>query len=172
MGGEAYKSIADIFHISEASARRVTRKFVEAVLDCDALKIDLPKEEELPAMALAFDQLSSTGDVCHGAVGMIDGLLSARTQPRSDECSNPADYYSGHYRTFGLNIQALCDADLRFRYVAVSGPGKLNDIRAYKRCDELIEWINNLPNEYFLIGDNACPLSNKMLTPLHGDLLE
>ena len=41
--------------------------------------------------------------------------------------SNQADYFSGHYQAYGLNIQAMCDPDLLFLYVAVAGPGKIND---------------------------------------------
>ena len=39
--------------------------------------------------------------------------------------SNQDDYFSGHYVAYGLNIQAMCDPDLIFMYVAVAGPEKL-----------------------------------------------
>ena len=34
---------------------------------------------------------------------------------------NQADYFSGHYKAHGLNIQEMCDTELLFLYVAVAG---------------------------------------------------
>jgi hypothetical protein len=57
------------------------------------------------------------------------------------EVSNQTDYFSRHYVAYGLSIQAMCDPDLVFMYVAVAGPGKINDSRAFSRCTGLIEWF-------------------------------
>ena len=38
---------------------------------------------------------------------------------------NQADYYSGHYQTHSLNVQAMCNLDLLLLYVAVSVSGKV-----------------------------------------------
>jgi hypothetical protein len=54
---------------------------------------------------------------------------------------NQADYFSGHYKAYGLNIQAMCGTDLLLLYVAGAGPGKINDVRAFSRCTGLIDWF-------------------------------
>jgi hypothetical protein len=81
--------------------------------------------------------------------------------------SNQADYYSGHYQAYGLNIQAMCDPDLVFMYVAVTGSGKINDVRAFSCCTRLIDWFETLPNWCFVSADNAYPFTIKMLVPLN-----
>jgi hypothetical protein len=60
--------------------------------------------------------------------------------------SNQANYYSRHYQAYGLNIQAMCDLDLIFMYVAVAGPGKTNDICAFSCCMGLTDGFKTLPN--------------------------
>ena len=79
--------------------------------------------------------------------------------------SNQADYFSGHYQAYGLNIQAMCDPNLVFMYVAVAGPGRINDSHAFSRCTGLIEWFETLPDWCFVSADNAYPLTTKMLMP-------
>jgi hypothetical protein len=88
--------------------------------------------------------------------------------PGSDDVSNPGDYFSGHYQRFGLNVQAMVDSRLRFTYVAVAAPGKTNDNRAIRRLQQLSRWVRNLPKGYFIVGDNAYTLSNKLLIPFSG----
>ena len=41
----------------------------------------------------------------------------------------------------------------------------MNNARAFQNCTKLCKWLNNLPEEHFLIGDNAHPLSQMMLIP-------
>ena len=41
----------------------------------------------------------------------------------------------------------------------------MNDARAFVKCTELWAWLKNLPEECFLVADNAHPLSNKVLIP-------
>jgi len=79
--------------------------------------------------------------------------------------SNQANYFSGHYVAYSLNIQAMCDPDLVCMYVAVAGPGKINDSRAFSCCTGLIEWFETLPDWCFVLADNAYPLTQKMLVP-------
>jgi hypothetical protein len=81
--------------------------------------------------------------------------------------SNQANYYSRHYQAYGLNIQAMCDPDLVFIYVAAAGPGKINDIRAFSCCTGLIDWFESLPKWCFVSADNANPFTIKMLVPLN-----
>ena len=40
---------------------------------------------------------------------------------------NQTDYFSRHYQAYGLNVQAMCDPDLLFTYIAVASPAKIND---------------------------------------------
>jgi hypothetical protein len=168
LGGESHKTNADAFHISLASSKRVVSLFIDAVVKCDKLAIHLPKEDELEELATNTTKKSTCDGLFHGCIMMIDGFLSSRIKPGDHECSTPADFFSGHKKTHGLNVQALCDHSLRFRYVCVAAPGKTNDNKAFDRCSTLKTWLASLPSQYFIVGDNAYPLSNQLLTPFKG----
>jgi hypothetical protein len=160
--------LEDVFHFSYSSSRRVINKFIDSVI-YHLNNINLPSTDEELATVAAGWTIKSTADGCyHGLVLALDGFLSYRTKPRKDDCSNPADYFSGHKRVYGINVQAAVDHILRFRYVGVAGPGKTNDGRAFIRCDVLTKWIDQLDEKYFVCADNAYPLSNKVLIPFQG----
>ena len=104
------------------------------------------------------------------AVNCCPGLL-LKLPSTSDElknATNQTDFFSGHYQRYGLNVQAVCDSKLRFIYLSINSPGKTNDARAFQRCDSLQEWLDKLPEQYFLIGDNAYQLNSTMLVPFQG----
>jgi hypothetical protein len=168
LGGESHKTNADAFHISIPSSKRVVRQFIEAVIRCPALAIIKPTHDELEDLATQTTKKSSCDGCFHGCVLMVDGFLSPRNKPSDNEVTNPADYYSGHKKTFGVNVQAVCDHTLRFRFVCVAAPGKTNDHRAFGYCTTFLAWLEALPSGYFIVGDNAYPLSNKILTPFKG----
>ena len=98
-----------------------------------------------------------------GHIGALDGWIPRMEKPRG--VSNTADYFSGHYQMYGLNIQAMCDPDLIFLYSAIAAPGKTNDIRAFSRLQRFTEWLEGLPDQFFISADNAYPLSRVILIP-------
>ena len=55
-----------------------------------------------------------------------------------------------------------------FLYFAVAAPGKVNDARAFGRCNGLLRWLEALPDLYHILGDGAYPLSSKALIPFSG----
>jgi hypothetical protein len=46
-------------------------------------------------------------------------------------------------------------------------PGAANDIQAYRRTS-LKEWVDGLPVNFYVVGDNAYILSEHLLTPFFG----
>jgi hypothetical protein len=167
LGGEYLKTIRDVFGLSPSSTKRALLTFLDAVLNCKALDIHVPiMQHELKEKADEFYTVSSMpGKMFHGCVGAIDGWLPTINKPN---VNNDADYRSGHYNCFGLNVQALCDASLKFIFIEVAAPGRTNDIRAYRRCRPMKDWIDQLPDGYFVVGDSAYPLSNHLLIPFSG----
>ena len=59
----------------------------------------------------------------------------------------------------------MCDANLRFTFTSVAGPGKMNDARVYRKLMGLHAWLYQLEDQYFCSGDNAYSLTNNMLIP-------
>ena len=166
LGGELHKSIADMYKINVRSVIRIVDKFLVAVEQNSELAIKIPTTtEDLKKSADDWDKLSGAFGIYYGVVGAIDGWLACIEKPT---ISNATDYYSGHYQCFGLNIQAVCDSNLRFIYFSVAAPGRTNDSRVFGRCLKLRKWLDNLPPEYFVVGDNAYTLTDNLLIPFSG----
>mmetsp|Transcript_14261 Transcript_14261/g.34632 ORF Transcript_14261/g.34632 Transcript_14261/m.34632 type:complete len:288 (-) Transcript_14261:90-953(-) len=140
---------------------------LDAVVACEELEICLPRtNDELDEMRMGWSNISSGKGLLFGFIGAIDGWLVPIEMPRNTP--NQGDYFSGHYQRMGLNIQAICDSKLRFIYFTVSAPGKTGDARAFSRLEKLSEWIDTLPEGLFVGGDNAYPLSSRLLCPYSG----
>ena len=129
--------------------------YIDAVPQCPDLDIDFPKtNEEFSTIAKGFES-KATASIFQGCVGAVDGFFQPTKKPSIKESfGNQRAYFSGHYRMYGLNAQAVVDSNSKFLYFGVVGPGSMNDNRSYKESG-LDSIINNLPNEFFILGDAA-----------------
>jgi DDE superfamily endonuclease len=98
------------------------------------------------------------------AIGMVDGILIKIKSPSKQEDICISDYRSGHKKQIGINVQALCDAKLRFLYVSAMTPGRTNDYKAYEMSN-LSSLIEQLPEGYWCGGDNAYINTEHLLSP-------
>jgi DDE superfamily endonuclease len=108
-------------------------------------------EECIEAMS-AFASISH-GEASVNCAGAIDGYLLHTEAPPKSVIGN-GSYFSGHYQQYGVNIQACCDHLSRFTYIAVAGPGVMNDNQAINEVD-IAKLISNLPFSFCVIGDAA-----------------
>jgi hypothetical protein len=150
---------------------RIRTLFLDAVMDCDNLAIKFPETvDELEEQARCFASKSSA-DIILGCVGAIDGILITIVQPNrknmdTNKVINVCDFFSGHYKRLGPNVQAaISDERLRFLYASVAMPGSQPDSSAYV----VTSWKRkSLPPGFHLVGDNAYVLSEHMLIPYSG----
>eukprot|EP00903_Cladosiphon_okamuranus_P007965 g7688.t1 len=83
------------------------------------------------------------------------------------ETAEPNSYFSGHKKGFGMNFQAVCDAEYRIIAWTMNCPGSQNDRTAFKFSgfDKL---LTELPDGFFIMGDAAYPASDRILVPFPG----
>lgn len=170
LGGELIKSLEDIFGAHQSYIRSyLIPKFLGAV--DSVFSINLPTTTSAKqSLADEFSSLSTADGLFHGVIGALDGWLCCTTQPIDTDIINKRDYFSGHYQKFGLNVQAMCDARLRFIYFAVAAPGKTNDSRAVLKCESLCRWLDSLEDtDHYIVGDNAYVLRDECLIPFSGN---
>ena len=143
-------------------------KCIYAILNTKELLYKFPEtQEECNEASRSFQKLSTHGMI-DGCVACLDGFLLQIKTPNTTETANVKSYFSGHYHTYGINVQAACDSRCRFVYVSVNAPGGTNDIRAYDKST-LPKKVNALPLGKYVIADNAYVCSDKLLTPYHGE---
>ena len=167
LGGGSYLDIRMSVGISIPSFYRVLHLCMDAILLCDEFQISFPSTEtDLQAAADGFKSISSHG-IIDGCVGCVDGILLKIQTPASKEVGNVKSFFSGHYQTYGINVQAACDFQCRFISVCIAAPGGANDIAAFRKTP-LYTIINKLPIGKYIIGDNAYICSENLLTPFSG----
>ena len=115
--GDTVAGLADLYGMSEGSCVRCINMFLDAIdynHECPELQVCLPdpkNNEELTDLANRWSSISTVYGLFTHNLGCMDGWLPFTTAP---DVPNQADYYSGHYQSHGLNVQAMCDPDLLF----------------------------------------------------------
>lgn len=160
--GGSYLDICVSTGIDPSYFYKIVWETSDAINGCRPLDlVGIPtNEEEANLIASGFEDISYSG-VFDKCVGAVDGFFCRTITPNKDE-GNTKSYYSGHYRHMGLNIQAVCDSNLKFIYFAVAAPGSTNDAEAIARLS-LYDAIEKLPHGFFVIGDSAYVATEHLL---------
>ena len=157
--GDSVRVLSQLVGVSKNACRWSIKMALNAIdrTNFEPLQIRLPQStEDLNSLAEKWSSISTSFGLFDGHMGALDGWSAQTERPH---VSNQADYIIENYQCFGLNIQALCDPNLIFLYICIAVPGKTNDVRPFGRCAGLVDWLDNLPDQYFISGDNAYILS-------------
>jgi hypothetical protein len=138
LSGGSYHDIHATVSISKPSFYRLVRHTIDCINKMEALDVQLPSIDQLNSICDGFKRIS-TDNVMNGYVRSLDGHLLRITAPSFAECQNVTAYFSGHYCTFGVNVQVMCDADCHFLFFALA-----YDIVALCKTS-LSAWIKSLP---------------------------
>eukprot|EP00644_Phytophthora_capsici_P018297 jgi/Phyca11/131116/e_gw1.101.26.1 len=165
LAGSSYHTIRCLGGTYVSGTYDVFRDVMDALCDCPELRIQSPvaSEQRIHHLADSFAKISMDG-ILSACVGCIDGWLCQIRAPSANEVPDVAAFFSGHYQMYGLNVQAICDAHSRFTGYCFNSPGKMGDSIAFKK-GSLSNDILKLPPEFYIVGDNAYPLSDSLLVP-------
>jgi hypothetical protein len=133
LAGGNYDDIMNTFGISKSGFYYSRNIFLNAVLSSKELDIKLPATPDDWENIRSGFASKSANRVLKGCVGALDGFFQPTICPTVKESYGfPRSYYSGHYQSYGLNCQAMCDSRLRFLLFTVIAPGQTNDAVAYE----------------------------------------
>jgi hypothetical protein len=134
----------------------------------EAFTIGLPVHD-IPALQKLADEFSvySNGEL-GGCVTAIDGWVAQTRKPNSKEVQDIMAYRNRH-DCWGLVVLAGCDARCRFTMFSCMNTGSTNDIVAWE-LSEMKRLIDRgqLPDNFYLIGDEAFSCCNQLLVPYSG----
>ena len=106
LGGGSYLDIRLSAGISTASFYVCVHKCMDVIMSCNQLAYSFPTTAHEIQQAVEDFKQHCTNGVIDGCVACLDGLLVRIQTPSSSETGNVKSYFSGHYHTYGLNIQA------------------------------------------------------------------
>ena len=165
--GGSVNDVREIFGLSNSYQYKIFNDFLDVVLKTKRLHITLPLRSKLEDVRKGFDSLTNI-KLLNGCVGALDGFFQETKAPTKDEVGNVISFYSGHYESYGINCQGMCDSKLRFLFFAVVSPGSTNDNIAFSQSIGLKEFIEKLPDGMYIVADVAYTVSDKLLTPFTG----
>jgi DDE superfamily endonuclease len=163
--GGSYSDIMMMTGISTSSLYRCLWETIDAINSTPEFLIKFPQTvDECTIAARGFTRISRN-DAIENCVAVVDGYHLQTHTPSKREVTNVRSFFSGHYQTYGVNIQAACDHNSRFVFIGVAGPGVMGDRQALNQVD-LGRMVQNLPGFYCTIGDCAyTPTEN--LVPIY-----
>ena len=168
-GGDAL-DIHQVFGVSYCEVFRSVDIVIDAVNSCPDLSIEFPSDHnQQRKIAQHFQKDSAAGFSC--CCGCIDGLLIWTHKPSAKDCEELGvgcnQFFCGRKHKYGLNLQAICDAHLRFRHISILFGACSSDTLAF----ELTDLKQNLDRQGFLapglclFGDNAYINTSFLATP-------
>ena len=137
-----------------------------AIVQYEELQISWPNTKEKAVETAAGFSSISTNHVITECVAVLNGYHMAITTPLKKEVHNVKSYFSGHYQTYGINIQVACDHNCHFLFIGMGGPGVMGDREAVKESG-LSELVEKLPSLHYCIGDCAYTLTEHLI-PIYG----
>ncbi|KAJ8918523.1 hypothetical protein NQ315_015230, partial [Exocentrus adspersus] len=99
-----------------------------------------------------------------GILGCIDCTHVAITTPFLQE-----DAYKNHHGFYSINVQMICDEQLRILNVNANFPGTVHDQFIFNASlvkEEMRRLHVNRIGSFFLLGDSGYALERYMLTPV------
>ena len=170
LAGGSYSDIKFFTGISVASFYRVLWKTIAAInkSSSDILSIKFPTTpDDARDAALGFQSISQQGCIWN-CVAVLDGYHLQIQTPSKTEARNVRSFFSGHYQTYGVNVQAACDHNCRFSFIGVAGPGVLGDREAVNQIS-LGKLVEQLPGLYCVIGDCAYTPTEHLVPIFRGE---
>ena len=167
--GSSPLDIMSKYGISHSEVMESVWYTVESVNKLDEFKIEYPESaDKQDEIARGFQAASKANiDICAGA---IDGILIWMEKPSQKNAEtakvSQQKFLCGRKGKFGLNCQAVSDANGRILDISIGYGGSSLDCLAFERS-ELYERCENglMKNVKVLFGDNAYLNTDYMATP-------
>ena len=168
--GGSSLDLALVFGISHKDVMKSVWSVVDAINKTADLAIVYPECHNIQTeIANGFKSKSTAG--FGNCAGAIDGMLVWIQRPSSTDVKKmsvgPRKFYCGRKKKFGMNLQAVCDAQRRFLDVSCMYPGAMSDYLSFKTSSlfHKLETGTFLKPGLALFGDNAYVSNGYMVTP-------
>jgi hypothetical protein len=121
-----YLGISRAVGIGPFTVYSCMQKTLIAITNCQQLALMFPRtRRECEAEAETFCN-RSMGDAIVICVGVVDGYLLCIDVPSKQQARNVRSYFSGHYKRYVINVQAVCNGNGIFSSFALSASGSVN----------------------------------------------
>ncbi|XP_016755981.1 protein ALP1-like [Gossypium hirsutum] len=173
--GESLVIVGDLFGLHHSTVSQLTWRFVEAMEERGLHHLRWPStEEEMMEIKSKFEKIQGLPNCC----GVIDTTHIMMCLPSSDPARK---VWLDHEKNHSMVLQAIVDAEMRFRDIVTGWPGKIDEwlvfqsSNFYELCDkgERLNGKNFMLPEgseirEYIIGDVGYPLLPYLIIPYEG----
>ncbi|KAJ8750517.1 hypothetical protein K2173_015668 [Erythroxylum novogranatense] len=173
--GDSLVTIADSFGLNHSTVSQVTWRFVESMEERGLHHLRWPSgESEILEIKSKFEKILGLPNCC----GLLDTTHITMLLSSSDPASNA---WLDKEKNHSMVLQAIVDAQMRFRDIVTGWPGKLEDSVVFQSSNfcKLCEKGERLNGRTFqlsegseireyIIGDAAFPLLPYLIVPYDG----
>ena len=157
---EPLRTISDRFDQTESVIFTCVRRVCKALKTLASEFICWPSGQRFKEVVDGFEAMKGL----RGVVGAIDGShIGIKGQSFCNE------NYINRKGWSSIILQASCDHQYMFTSCYAGWPGSVHDARVYQNSDLLASieknMVNYFPEDSFMLGDAAYPLSRFLLTP-------
>jgi len=156
--------LEDIYGVEANSVFGIIRRTVES-LD-EVLKLDpFDPWDVIQCGALAESMFIRSKQTVAKCIGALDGMCVRIYRPREREVGNPL-HFLNRKGFFGINLQAICNAERKFIWFGMDAAGGTHDSLAFK-LSELGSRLANqeFPDGFWFAGDDAYACTMSLLAP-------
>lgn len=147
--------IGDLLKLSQTSVSRIVAKVSNSIAKLRTSFIKFPEGNEAKITMNKFFQIGGFPQV----VGCLDG-----THIAIEVNAQNKEIYRCRKSFTSLNIQAICDANLRFTNIVARWPGSTHDSRIFENS-LICSRFENGELQGLLLGDMGYPCRSFLLTP-------
>ncbi|KAL6620368.1 hypothetical protein ACP70R_035507 [Stipagrostis hirtigluma subsp. patula] len=170
--GESLQNIGMWFGMNHSAISNITWRFIESMEERAICHLKWPNPEERAAIKARFEKIYGLPNCC-GAIDTTHILMCSSAQPNSNVWLDRENKNS-------MVLQAVVDADMRFRDIVSGWPGSMDDsciLRTsgiYRLCEKgvRLDGQMELPGgsvvREYIVGDASYPLLPWLMTPYQG----
>ncbi|XP_060554375.1 putative nuclease HARBI1 [Ruditapes philippinarum] len=152
--GDFLSEVSDLHGVSKASGAVIVDEFISSV-NARLNNIRFPTDRnDIIQLKRTFYQKSRIPNV----IGAVDWTLIPIEAPKENEAA-----YVCRKNFHALNVQAVCDTDMRFTDVVAMWPGSQHASALFDACG-LKDYLERT-GAGMLLGDSGYPLRRYLLTP-------
>lgn len=156
--GAFQQLLGDHNNVAKSTICRTIKRVSQKIAALKPVYIKMPRMDEIPSVKSSFYAIRHFP----GVIGAID-CTHVRIQSPG---GNNAELFRNRKGYFSLNIQAVCDSNLRIRNIISRWPGSVHDSTIFNDCPLKVDLEHGLyGNGSYLLGDNGYACKKYLLTP-------
>ncbi|XP_044765378.1 putative nuclease HARBI1 [Coccinella septempunctata] len=150
--------IADFIGIHPTTPGRIVQKVTRSIAILYDQFIRFPDNERRKILKRQFYDIARFPHVA----GAIDCTHVKIQSPGGDD----AEIFRNRKGYFSINVQAICNADLKFQNVVGRWPGSAHDSTIFNSSRVAMLFENGHFDDCIILGDSGYPIKKYLLTPL------